>query len=101
MILSHETILVRSIVVPGAASPAIASHLKLPSSANDELTTTNAITTESIAPLASSSKGITKDAVALKDSFAEEGTMDDSVLEEMATRWVDIEDEPEIIEEEV
>ena len=27
--------------------------------------------------------------------------MDDSVLEEMATRWVDIEDEPEIIEEEV
>ena len=44
---------------------------------------------------------ISKDAVALKDSFAEEGTLDDSMLEEMANRWVDIEDDPEIIEEEV
>ena len=44
---------------------------------------------------------INKDAVALKDSFAQEGMIDDGVLEEMANRWVDIEDEPEIIEEEV
>ena len=44
---------------------------------------------------------INKDAVALKDSFAEEGALDDSMLEEMANCWVDIEDDPDIIEEEV
>ena len=44
---------------------------------------------------------VNKDAVALKGSFAVEGTLDDSTLEEMANRWVDIEDDPDIIEEEV
>ena len=44
---------------------------------------------------------IFKDEVALKDSFAEDGVIDDIMLEEMANRWVGIEDDPDVIEEEV